>query len=160
MSPTATALKRQSLEAQRDIAARQYKALSEQLLVEVNPATRVQLQHAAEARLAELERIEQELAQLGAATPAPGQPIATSNSNPGTAASVPPEPKALRDALTANFNLSELRLLSEDLGVDFDNLDGSTKQIKALELVQYFQRRNRLPELAAKIRQERPGAGV
>lgn len=50
------------------------------------------------------------------------------------------------------FNKEELRTLCWELGVDYDDLRGEGKTAKALELVTYMQRRNRLHELAAKVR--------
>jgi hypothetical protein len=64
--------------------------------------------------------------------------------------------RALVRILAERFNLSELRSLAFDLDVDVDDLGGSSKNEKALELVQWMDRRGRLPELARTIRQVRP----
>lgn len=50
------------------------------------------------------------------------------------------------------FNKEELRTLCWELGVDYDDLRGEGKTARALELVTYMQRRDRLHELAAKVR--------
>lgn len=62
----------------------------------------------------------------------------------------------LRDLLTTYFSESELRDLCFDLDIDYDNLPGYVKKDKARELIQYSQRRGRLPELTRQISQLRP----
>lgn len=62
----------------------------------------------------------------------------------------------LRQQLDAAFNDSELRTLCFDLGIDGEVLAGVTKPDKVRELITYFERRGRLPELIAAIRQLRP----
>jgi hypothetical protein len=65
-------------------------------------------------------------------------------------------PQRLRDVLSSRFDLEELRALCFDLGRDWDDLGGDTKGRKALELIGYMQRHDRLPELVAAIRRKRP----
>jgi len=66
-------------------------------------------------------------------------------------------PAQLHKLLCKNFNLDELRFLCRDLpGVDWDSLPGESRDRKALELIGYMERRDRLPELAAVIRRARP----
>jgi Effector-associated domain 7 len=83
---------------------------------------------------------------------------------PGPAQPQPPAAPALPDqvrvknVLQEQFNREELRSLCFDLGVDWDDLEGSTLSIKAISLVGYFQRRSRLAELVAAMRTARPGA--
>lgn len=60
--------------------------------------------------------------------------------------------------LTNYFNLSELQGLCFELGLDFDDLAGSGKSDKARELVNYLNRRGRIPELTRLIQQLRPNA--
>jgi len=55
---------------------------------------------------------------------------------------------ALRNFIVEHFNIDELRMLIADLGLDYDNISGSTKSTKALELVTFHKRHGRLPELA------------
>jgi hypothetical protein len=58
---------------------------------------------------------------------------------------------ALRDWLAANLDPSQLRLLSADLGVEFDGLGGQSEKLKAQELVGYLNRRGRLDEIVQAI---------
>ena len=62
---------------------------------------------------------------------------------------------ANRPRLEEQFDLEELRTLSMDLGVDFDNLRGEGKAAKARELVLYLQRRGRLDALVAAVQAAR-----
>ncbi len=68
----------------------------------------------------------------------------------------PPDPVSLRNRLTQQFSIDEIKALCLDLGVDFENLGGDTKLAIALNLVSYMDRRERLPELAAAIDTNRP----
>jgi nucleoside phosphorylase len=65
---------------------------------------------------------------------------------------------ALRDLLTAQFNIEELQDLCVDLGIDYENLSGQGKGGKARELIAYAQRRNRMDDLIARARALRPQA--
>jgi DNA-binding response OmpR family regulator len=74
------------------------------------------------------------------------------------AAVTPPEPQRshrtsaeLRRAVEAHFSLEELQRFCHDLDVEFDNLPGSTLAQKALELVRYMERRERVAELDAAV---------
>ena len=60
------------------------------------------------------------------------------------------------DLISRHFSLEELRNLSFELGVNTDELGGQGLSGVARELVRYFQRRDRLPELLAALRAERP----
>lgn len=80
-------------------------------------------------------------------------------------ASDPPDPgespfevnaTTLRDALAARFSLSEIETLCFDLGIDDEDVPGTTKSEKARELVRYMERRGRLSDLIAAIRKARP----
>jgi hypothetical protein len=62
----------------------------------------------------------------------------------------------LRELINVHFDMGELRLLCVDLGVDIENLPGDTKALKALDLVEYFQRRDRLADLVEACRRSRP----
>ena len=53
----------------------------------------------------------------------------------------------LNDFILQYFSLGEVRDLCFRLGVDFDDLDGSTRKDKARELVAYMSRRQRLADL-------------
>lgn len=62
-------------------------------------------------------------------------------------------------ALNEYFNLTELKSLSFDLGVYFDELPGDTKSSKARELALYLWRQDRIDELQEAIRRVRPALG-
>lgn len=62
----------------------------------------------------------------------------------------------LRELINAHFDLGELRVLCADLGVDIQNLEGDTRELKALALVEYLERRDRLPDLIELCRTSRP----
>ena len=70
----------------------------------------------------------------------------------GNARSQPP-PAAdlgqLRRLLVQHFSASDLRSLSQDLGVDDDILPGKGTDAKARELIAFMQRRGRLADLLA-----------
>lgn len=63
---------------------------------------------------------------------------------------------ALRQILNDRFSEGELRVLCFDLGVDFQNLPGEEKIVKAMELVSFLQRTNQLDQLVAVGQQMRP----
>ncbi len=62
----------------------------------------------------------------------------------------------LRQKLIKQFNLSELRNLAFDLGIDHEELSGSSKSDEARELIAHCQRRGSLPTLLAAVQQLRP----
>ncbi len=63
----------------------------------------------------------------------------------------------LRDALTAHFNVVELELLCQALGVGYEAIIGNTRLMRALNLVNYMSERGMLPRLIDAIRRRRPG---
>ena len=65
--------------------------------------------------------------------------------------------RALRLALSSAFDLKELKLLVSDLEIDWDDIAGSTKSERIIELIWYLKRRNRLADLIELVRKERPG---
>ncbi len=67
-----------------------------------------------------------------------------------------PSPQQLRNILADYFSLGELRSLSFDLGIDYENLEGGSKPGKALALVTYAQRHGRYADLVNAVRQARP----
>lgn len=74
---------------------------------------------------------------------------------------MPPPPKfrhraKLRQVLVHSFNKSELKNMAFDLGVDYENLPGETKEDMARELITYLERRGRVHELENVVRKERP----
>jgi hypothetical protein len=62
----------------------------------------------------------------------------------------------LRRLLVDHFDEEELETLCFDLGVDYDSLPAEGKANKARELVAFLERRDRIPELIAKLKVERP----
>jgi HEAT repeat protein len=62
----------------------------------------------------------------------------------------------LRQILTERFDKGELGTLCFDLGVDYDDLPGEGNQAKAKDLVAYCERRERIDELIAIGKQQRP----
>lgn len=62
----------------------------------------------------------------------------------------------LRQSLIQQFSKSELHHLAFDLGVEYEELTGSTRSDKAVSLIEYLQRNGRLPELITQCRQLRP----
>lgn len=63
-----------------------------------------------------------------------------------------------RDLLAQHFNLEELKQLCFDLGVDYDNLGGETKDNKTQSLLQHALRHGRLQTLQARCEELRPTA--
>lgn len=63
----------------------------------------------------------------------------------------------LRKQLADHFSDEELHALCFDLGVEYANLPGDSKFIKALELVADLNRKNRIAELVAVAAEMRPG---
>jgi hypothetical protein len=62
----------------------------------------------------------------------------------------------LRDGLIAYFDVSELRLLCDDLAIDYESLKGESKIDKARELIAYAERHGRGSELTERVKQLRP----
>lgn len=62
----------------------------------------------------------------------------------------------LREILNSHFNLEEIETLCFDLKIDFENLDGRSKQAKAREIVLYCERNGQLDQLVAAIERLRP----
>jgi nucleoside phosphorylase len=65
--------------------------------------------------------------------------------------------RALRLALSAAFDLRELKILVSDLGLDWDNIAGDIKDERIVELLWHMNRRARLDQLVALVHTERPG---
>jgi hypothetical protein len=64
--------------------------------------------------------------------------------------------RQLRELVDQHFNDEELRDLCFDLGVDYDNLGGRGTAANGRELIDLLQRQQRLPDLIALARQQRP----
>lgn len=66
------------------------------------------------------------------------------------------DPKEMRDVLLSRFSDSELRQLTFDLGIDYEELAGGTKSRKVIELIGYCQRRGLSIELEQAVLRYRP----
>lgn len=62
----------------------------------------------------------------------------------------------LYNLLNNYFDEEELKNLSFDLAVDYENLRSDNKYGKCRELVKYFDRRNNLPKLLSEFEKQRP----
>jgi hypothetical protein len=70
---------------------------------------------------------------------------------------LPPGRRArLRQLLTNHFDKSELRTLCFDLGIEYDDLPGTSRADKAIEFIKHLERRQRIHELVAMGTQMRP----
>jgi hypothetical protein len=66
----------------------------------------------------------------------------------------------LREFITGHFSDPELHILCSDLGVGYYNLPPGGKAYKVLELVEYMDRRNSIPDLIKQCRKARPKVKV
>jgi hypothetical protein len=62
----------------------------------------------------------------------------------------------LKNKMDEYFNTNEIETLCFDLGIDYENLSGEGKSAKIRELIEYCRRQDRLDELVARVRAERP----
>jgi len=62
----------------------------------------------------------------------------------------------LREALNECYNEDELKTLCADLGIDYDDLAGGTKQSKVRELIDYLRRREQVRDLIEAVSKQRP----
>jgi hypothetical protein len=62
----------------------------------------------------------------------------------------------LRELLIARLNLDELRTLCFDIGLDYDSLEGGTKDGKIRELLSHVERRDKLAFLIECVKGQRP----
>jgi len=62
----------------------------------------------------------------------------------------------LRKSMNSNFSIDDIKVICFDLNIDFDNLDGNTKQTKIINLIRHCQNHTRLNDLINKLQQERP----
>ena len=61
-----------------------------------------------------------------------------------------PPPAELLAFIKETFDMEELKTLSFQLGIHFDDIEGEIREAKARELIEFMQRNNRLPEPASK----------
>ncbi len=64
------------------------------------------------------------------------------------------DPKELRNILTQYFSIKNLQNLCFEMDIPYEDLGGDGRSAKALNLVQYAQRRSRLDELATSMHTE------
>lgn len=62
----------------------------------------------------------------------------------------------LHTLLIETYNLTELQRLSYYLGLDYEDLAGSTKNAKMLDLITYLERRGSLQQLLDEVKKQRP----
>lgn len=67
-----------------------------------------------------------------------------------------PDRVRLRNLLSDGFSSAELGELAFDLGLNYDDLAGSGKSAKIIELITYFERRGRYEELVQAAQTARP----
>jgi hypothetical protein len=65
-------------------------------------------------------------------------------------------PTGLRTAMRTVYNLAELKILCDDLAVDYENLGGERLENRILELISFMRRRGRYEELVRKVLADRP----
>ncbi len=63
----------------------------------------------------------------------------------------------LRKMLIRHFSIAELRVLCFDLGVDYEELEGTAKTTKMQDLILHLERRGELNQLIEAAKEERPG---
>ncbi|MBK8901441.1 MAG: hypothetical protein IPM53_09680 [Anaerolineaceae bacterium] len=70
----------------------------------------------------------------------------------------PRQKNTLRDMIASGYNLQEMKLLCQNLGVNWENVGGAntTRIMFAQELVDYFERRGRLDDLVEQVQVDRP----
>ena len=69
---------------------------------------------------------------------------------------ISPTTSKIRDALYYCYNDDELRVLCTDLGIEYEDLKGDTRQVRVIELIGYLQRRGRIQDLIAVCSKQRP----
>lgn len=62
----------------------------------------------------------------------------------------------LRKEIVACFDKQEIIFLCDDLGVNYQNLPGTTLEDTARELIKYLERRQRIPDLIRMCEAKRP----
>ncbi|MCB9420127.1 MAG: hypothetical protein H6667_09995 [Ardenticatenaceae bacterium] len=62
----------------------------------------------------------------------------------------------LRKVMAQAFNQEELKYVCDELAINIEDLAGAGKQEKIFELIQYLERRNRLPDLVRVLNEQRP----
>ncbi len=61
----------------------------------------------------------------------------------------------LRKLIESYFSENDVKLICYDLGVEYEGLEGNTKPIKVISLIEHLAHRGRLKELIALLKEER-----
>lgn len=69
----------------------------------------------------------------------------------------PSDFSSLAEKITQFFAMDEMRLLCFDLGLNYDELQGETKQAKAVSFIRTVERRGLYTELITELQKDRPG---
>ena len=88
--------------------------------------------------------------------PALTKPIPTANPSPSAMSLTPEQRAQLRELLARVFDLDDLRTLVFDLGLNHEDISGDTVRARTRELIAFLEKRERLSELIAWARRERP----
>ena len=78
------------------------------------------------------------------------------NPLPSALALTPQRRAQLRELLARSFDLEDLRTLAFDLGLNHEDISGDTVRARTRELIAFLEKRERLSELIAWARRERP----
>lgn len=65
-------------------------------------------------------------------------------------------PTMLRKAMHRAYNRSEFEILCRDLGLSYDDIAGEILEVKILNLIDFFSRRQQYPQLVQKVMADRP----
>lgn len=103
--------------------------------------------------IADVVRAKQSSASSGMTKGYPSPPITKGGPMTGAAGV---DLKQLLQILQENFSEDELRLLCFELAIDYEDLPGSGKKRKSLELISYAQRHAKLDNLVQAINVQRP----
>jgi hypothetical protein len=64
--------------------------------------------------------------------------------------------KALRLGISHTFSLDEIKVACFDLGIKYESLNGSTLEVKVIEMIEYAMRHGMMQELVAYVQNVRP----
>jgi hypothetical protein len=140
-------IKRKTLDRRLAALGEEYEAASAQLDRALSDVERLRIQRQIADLDAQMQEVASQLDQLAApAGQPPPHPI-----DPATVS-----PTGLRTAMRNVYNLAELKILCDDLAVDYENLGGERLENKILELISFMRRRGRYAELVRKVLVDRP----
>jgi hypothetical protein len=140
-------VKRKTLDRRLANLAEEYVAASAQLDRALSDVERLRIQR----QIADLEAQMQEVASQLDQRAAPAGQLPPHPIDPATVS-----PTGLRTAMRTVYNLAELKILCDDLAVDYENLGGERLENRILELISFMRRRGRYEELVRKVLADRP----